>query len=136
MTAYLDSNVFVYAALYDGEKAAGAEHLLRSVVSGERDAATASLTFDEVAHVLEREIGRATALRQTERLLGFAGLRVVSIGEPEVRRMLKEMQEVEALSPRDGVHLAAAEKADADYVVTDDDDFAAVEIESRKPESF
>lgn len=85
MTAYLDSNVFAYAALYEGEKADGARRLLREVVEGSREAATASLTLDEVTYVLEREETREGALRQAERVLGFANLRVVSVGAGEAR---------------------------------------------------
>lgn len=130
MTAYLDSNVFVYAALYEGEKSDGARRLLREIVEGNREAATASLTLDEVTYVLEREETREGALRQAERVLGFANLRVVSVGAEEARDALGVMRDNEALSPRDAFHLAAAEKADADVLVTDDSDFDEVGMET------
>ena len=130
MTAYLDSNVFVYAALYDGDKSDGARQLLREIVKGEREAATASLTLDEVTYVLGREETRARALRQAERILGFANLHVVSVGAEEARDALGAMREYDGLSPRDAFHLAAAEKADADVFVTDDRDFDGVEMET------
>jgi predicted nucleic acid-binding protein len=129
-TACLDSNVFVYAALYEGEKADGARRLLRDVVGGEREAATASLTLDEVTYILGREETRESALRQAERVLGFANLRVVSVGTEEARDALGAMRDNDALSPRDAFHLAVAEKSDAGVFVTDDDDFDGVGMET------
>jgi len=129
-TAYLDSNVFVYAALYESEKADGARHILREIVEGDSEAATASLTLDEVTYVLEREEAREGALRQAERILGFANLRVVSVGAEEARDALGVMRDNDALSPRDAFHLAAAEKAGADVLVTDDRDFNEVGMET------
>jgi len=136
MTAYLDSNVFVYAALYEGDKADGARRLLRETVEGDREAVTASLTLDEVTYILAREETRESALRQAERVLGFANLRVVSVGAEVARDALGAMREHEGLSPRDAFHLAAAEKADADVLVTDDSDFDEVGMETAGLDTF
>lgn len=124
---YLDANVFVYPALYEGEKARGAEALLESVVAGDERAATASPTLDEVVCVLSRHTSRETAIEQGRRILEFPNLRVLGVDAQHTLRALRHMEETDALKPRDAIHLAAMDDHDVHAIVSDDDDFEHVE---------
>lgn len=127
MTYYLDSNVFIYPALYEGEKSTGAAALLERIVDGEVKGATASLTLDEVIWILSNETDRETALSQGKRILRLPNLRIVDVREREIREGIGAMERYDALAPRDAIHLAAMHVRGIERIVSDDQDFAAVE---------
>ena len=119
---YLDSNVFVYAALYDGPKAAGRE-----------PAATASLTVDEVVWILSQEADRGVALEQGERLLSVPNLSVLDVTAQTMLGVLRHMDAYDHLTPRDATHLAAMIDHGVFTVVSDDADFDRVDEVERQP---
>ena len=51
-SAYLDSNVFIYAILYSGEVPEKSKEYLRKASDGEFKAYTPMLTWDEVVYVV------------------------------------------------------------------------------------
>jgi predicted nucleic acid-binding protein len=59
---YLDANVFIYAALYEGEKGDKARKLIKKVREGEEAAFTSVLTFDEFFWIVKKERGFDSAL--------------------------------------------------------------------------
>lgn len=124
---YLDANVFIYPALYEGEKARGAETLLEAVTAGEEQAATASLTLDEVVWILSRNVSRETAIEQGRRILEFPNLRVLGVDTQQTLRALQYMERYDTLQPRDAIHLAAMDDHDIRIVVSDDADFENIE---------
>lgn len=124
---YLDSNAFIYPALYEGTKADGAAQLLQEIVAGDTEGATASLTLDEVVWITSRETDRETALRQGQRILQFPNLQILDVRERESRGMIEEMETYEELAPRDAIHLAAMKSRDIGDIVSDDRDFDPVE---------
>lgn len=137
MTYYLDSNVFIYPALYQGEKSAGAAALLGRIVDGELQGATASLTLDEVIWILSRETDRGTALEQGKRILRMPNLRILDVREREIREGIETMERHDALAPRDAIHLAAMRVRGIERIVSDDEDFAAVsEVEHHRLTEF
>ena len=123
---YVDSNVLIYPALYEGPKAENATAFLRAVVEGDQQAATASLTLDEVIWIISRERSRGAAIDQGERLLKLPNLRVLDVGGVELMRCIKHMRAYEHLTPRDAIHLAAATEHGIHSIVTDDADFEDV----------
>ena len=123
---YLDANAFVYPALYDGEKAQGATRLLRRVVDGEVNGATAALTVDEVVYVLSREVDHETAIDQGRRLLALPNLGILKVDGLEILRALNAMEAVRDLAPRDAIHYGVMATNGIHTIVTDDSDFDAL----------
>lgn len=66
--AYLDSNIFIYAALYSGEVAEKSKEYLRRALDGEFKAYTSVLTWDEVVYVVRKLAG----VEESRRLEGPA----------------------------------------------------------------
>lgn len=128
---YLDANVFIYPALYEGEKARGAKNLLEAVVAGDEQAATASLTLDEVVWILSQNTSRETAIEQGRRILEFPNLRVLGVDAQHALRALQHMEDSEWLKPRDAIHLAAMDEHDLTSIVSDDDDFERIDSVQR-----
>lgn len=120
---YLDSNAFIYPALYEGPKASRASAFLREVVEGDEAAATASLTMDEVIWIVSQNASRDVAIRQGERLLKLPNLRILDVGSQELLRVVTVMDTYERLTPRDAIHLATMLENGIHTIVSDDDDF-------------
>lgn len=120
---YLDSNAFIYPALYDGPKASGAEEFLRAVVARDHAAATASLTLDEVIWITSQNASREIALKQGERLIQLPNLQILDVGARELLRVVKLMRTYDHLTPRDAIHLSTAVENGIHSIVSDDDDF-------------
>jgi uncharacterized protein len=132
---YVDSNIFLYAALYspDSEpKARKAKEILRSIELGELEAATSTLTWDEVVWVATKTLGRADGIRQGQKLIGFPNLEFVNADESVITQAQTLMGKYN-LSPRDAIHLASALSRKAIAIVSDDEDFDQIKEIKRIP---
>lgn len=128
---YLDANVFIYAFAGEGETGDAARTIVRQVAEG-KEAATATLTVDEVVWVLMRTAGRPEAIAQGERMMRIPNLRFVPVRQLDVVRSLKLMRDY-PLSPRDAIHAAIALDEGIDTIVSTDDDFDSVPGLERVP---
>ena|SRR3989338_1963870 len=124
MTVYLDSNVFILAALSDGHKAAKAKELIKKIIMGQLAGATSSLTIDEVVWVIWKETkDRSLAIDEGLRILQFDNLKIIEINGNIMRNSLDFMKSYESLKPRDAIHLSAALSVNVSTIVSDDSDF-------------
>lgn len=130
---YLDANVFVYTALYEGPLAEKAIALLRRIVVGDEKAVTATLTLDEVVHVIRKHGAQEAALEEGHRILAMPNLRVLPVGPETIRAALRLMERVPQLRPRDAIHAATAIEAGVFTIVSDDQDFDRIPELSREP---
>lgn len=121
---YLDANVFIQAFAGKGKPGDAAREIISDVAKG-TEAATATLTVDEVVWCLIREAGRDQAVSQGERMTRIPHLRFVPVREIDVGRSLKLMREF-PLSPRDAIHAAVALNENIATIVSTDRDFDSV----------
>lgn len=134
MTVYLDSNVFIFAVLYNDERAEKARTILRKISLGELKAVTASLTIDEVVwKVLREKRDRDLAIRAGLKILDFENIEIMDVGGRTLRIALKFMEVYPTLHPRDAIHLATALVAGVQTIVSDDADFDPIKEIKRKP---
>jgi uncharacterized protein len=133
MTAYLDSNVFILAALSDSSKAAKAKDLIKKIITGHLEGVTSSLTIDEVVWVIWKETkNRGIAIDEGLRMLQFDNLKIMGIDRNIIKNSLIFMNSYKSLKPRDAVHLSAALSANASIIISDDSDFDDVKEIKRK----
>ena len=131
---YLDSNVFIFAAISDDVRAKKAKELIKSVIVGNLVASTSSLTIDEVVWKIWKETkDRNLAIEEGLRLLQFNNLKILEIDEQIIKESLHFMRRYSALKPRDAIHLAAALRSGASTIISDDSDFDKVKEIKRKP---
>jgi len=123
---YLDSNVFISAALYDDEVGDNAREILRRVRTGVEDAATSALTFDEVCWIVRKVKGRGPALRIGKAILRMRNLEIIDV-DREILWASYGYLEKEVLDPRDSIHLACAQKSGANIMVSEDTDFDGID---------
>ncbi len=132
---YLDSNVFIYPAIYDEEtepKTKKAKELLQNIENGKLSAFTSTLTWDEVVRVVSRVMGRNEGVIQGKKLLGFPNLQFVAADENVLARAQNLMDKYK-LSPRDSIHVASALEKRIKSVISDDADFDQVKEIKRTP---
>ena len=132
---YIDSNVFIYPAIYQTEaqqKAKKAKEILHKIENGELSAYTSTLTWDEVVWVISRVMGRNDGIAQGRKLLGFPNLKFINADENVLTRAQTLIDKYQ-LSPRDSIHVASALVRNIKAVISDDADFDQVQEIKRTP---
>jgi len=132
---YIDSNVFIYAAIYQTEsqqKAKKAKETLLKIENGEISAYTSTLTWDEVVYVVSKLLSRNDGINQGKKLLGFPNLEFIDVNEGILTVALNLLNKYK-LSPRDSIHAASAISRKIKTVISDDKDFDQIEEITRTP---
>ncbi len=122
---YLDANVFVYGALNQEDLGNRARSLLRKVQHGELLAASSALTFDELVWAVKRYRGIVDAVAAGEAFLNMPGLRLIDVSG-ELLSLALQLMRGYKLDPRDSIHAASAISANAEKIVSSDEDFDRV----------
>jgi predicted nucleic acid-binding protein len=132
---YIDSNVFIYPAIYQTEaqqKAKKAKEILFKIESGQLSAYTSTLTWDEVVWVVSRVLSRHDGISQGKKLLGFPNLEFINVDEG-ILTQAQTLIDKYKLSPRDSIHVASALDRKIKTVISDDEDFDQVKEITRTP---
>ena len=133
---YLDSNVFIFAALNNEELGDEARTILEKVEKGEVIAASSSLSFDEVTWIIKRNRAYEDAITIGEALLNMPKLRLIGVNGDLLTLALSLMRKY-SLDPRDSIHAATAIKERAGVMISEDTDFDRVkEFKRRGIERF
>ena len=124
MLLYLDSNVFIFAALSSDIKAVKSKELIKKIILGELIGVTSSLSIDEIVWKIWKETkNRTVAIEEGLRVLQFNNLGIIGIDGKIMKASLNFMKMYKSLKPRDAIHIAAAISAGASVIVSDDSDF-------------
>lgn len=119
---YLDSNIFIIAALEEKEEGQKARNILKLVGSKKRTFATSSLAFDEVLWVLIKEKSRTEAIMAVRAMLKIPQLRIINIEKNIITESINII-ETTTLKPRDAIYLAAMRLKGVNEIITQDRDF-------------
>ena len=126
MLAYIDSNVFIFAAIsYEGI-GMDSRRLLDAIVRGRVRAITSTLTFDEVFYKVKKDKGMDFALLLSENLISMPNLEFVSVGAGTITDALGLIRAFN-LEPRDAIHAAVAVSGKADLLVSEDRVYSRLE---------
>ena len=128
---YLDSNVFIYAALNEEEKGNKSRELIKIIRTGGQRAATSSLTFDEFLWKVKKERGFEAALVAGKAFLELSNLVLLDVTITTISVAYEIIKEYK-LDPRDAIHAASAIVNGIQTVVSDDPDFDKVKKLKRK----
>jgi predicted nucleic acid-binding protein len=132
---YIDSNVFIYPAIYQTEsqqKAKKAKEILLKIEKGEISAHTSTLTWEEVVWVVGKLLSRDDGINQGKKLLGFPNLEFINVDEG-ILTLAQNLLNKYKLSPRDSIHAASAVSRKIKAVISDDKDFDQVKEITRTP---
>jgi predicted nucleic acid-binding protein len=129
---YLDSNVFIYAALNTEEIGKRARVLLRKVQQGEEQASSSVLTFDELVWAVKRHRSIEDAINAGEAFLNFPNMKLTAVDGELLALALKLIKKYK-LDPRDSIHAATAILEKAEAIISTDPHFDKIKEMQRKP---
>ncbi|ARD85216.1 PIN-domain RNase, VapC-type toxin [Ferroplasma acidiphilum] len=119
---YIDSNVFIFAALNNEELGNSAKLILEKVENRSIEASTSSLTFDEVVWIVKKNRSFEDAVSIGEAFLGMEGLHLIDVNQDLLALAISIMKKYKTY-PRDSIHAATAITQKAAVVVSEDSDF-------------
>ena len=125
---YLDSNVFIFYVISDEkteEKSRLSKNILLKVAEGKLEAATSSLTWDELVWSVKKIIGIEIAKTGGKKFLEFPNLKILNVDVGVVNEAQKILEKYN-LKPRDSMHAACAIKNNITQIISDDPDFDKV----------
>jgi len=122
---YLDANVFAFANLNTQGVGEAARSLLKDVQSGKVEAATSTLSFDELTWAVKKNRSPEDSIVAGEAFLNMPRLKLVEVDADLLAGALKVMKEY-SLDPRDSIHAASAMKEGAAVVVSTDKHFERI----------
>jgi uncharacterized protein len=128
---YLDANVFVYAALNRKTIGDKARSIIREVQRGKFVAVTSALSFDELVWAVKKQRGETEGALAGEVFLGMPRLTILDVKQ-ELLSSALQLVRAYHLHPRDSIHAASALSTGADYIVSEDRDYDALEAEIRR----
>ena len=126
-TFYIDSNIFIFPAIYDNEQACKAGKILSRIENNEIIGYTSVLTWDEVMYVIWKILGKADSISIGKKFINYPNLRFINT---DLNIIIKatEIAENYNLKPRDSIHIATALSRDIHNIISDDSDFDSVDI--------
>ena len=119
---YLDSTLFLNSILYRDEKAKECNKILSRLYNGEFFGVTSFLTWDEVVHITNKNLGKSVGLKKGEEFLIFPNLIFVDVNKIVISKAQILMNEYN-LNPRDAIHAATALLNNCNEIISDDADF-------------
>ncbi len=125
---YLDSNVFIHAALNREESGRRARALLRAVQEGRTEAGSSALTFDEIVWAVKKHRSQDDAAAAGEAFLRMPGLKVLQVDGDLVSSALDLIRR-HGLDPRDSIHAASAIEAKVEAIISSDNHFDRLKAE-------
>ena len=128
---YLDSNIFIFACLNSDELGERSRQLLRSVEQGNTEAATSTLSFDEIVWAVKKYRGVKEAIAAGEAFVNMLGLVLIPADEPVIRLSIDLMKRY-SFDPRDAIHAASAILCRAESLVSMDSHLDKLEELPRK----
>jgi len=123
---YLDSNVFIYAALNADGLGSKMRQLLARVEEGSESAASSALTFDELVWVVGKHREKEDAWEAGRAFLELRNLKIVDVGPTVLASALEIMRKYD-LAPRDGIHAASALTQGIKTMISSDGHFDKIE---------
>ena len=122
--AYVDSNVFFYAKIFDKKYGEACARILEDIVNGKIKAVTSTLTILEVANAL-RKYGLSSEVKNEVDALCSLGMVLVQVDERIVREAGRVFQALGG-SPYDCTHIATMRKIGITKILSADKGFDEV----------
>lgn len=130
---YLDANVFLYNAMLEAkssELASSSKEILIAAGEGRINAATASLTWDEIFWTVKKQLGRELAAKESAKFLEFPNLKILKVDESTIRKA-QLVVESYGMNPRDAIHVACCMENGIDRIISNDTDFDVMKLIKR-----
>ena len=128
--AYLDTNVFIYAAIKEDELGINSRRILDLITIGKIYGFTSCLTFDEFIWII-RKIKPEMLAKAGSSLLD-SNIKFADVNKLIIQNALDIMLEFN-LKPRDAIHVATMNLEGIKEIISDDSDMDAIKEIIRIP---
>lgn len=122
---YIDSNIFIFAAADTGTQGEQCRAIITMLDEGDINAASSYLVIDEVLWVLQHETDRMDAAAAARTILSLP-IRWINLKRAVTVTAL-HLYEDTPLDPRDAFHIAIMKSAGLTTILSEDDDFDALQ---------
>ncbi len=119
---YLDSNLFIYAALNHETFGVSARLILERVKNGDINAVSSILSLDEVQWSIQKAIGKEEAHKAVSLFIVFPNITWVDVTKSIFADALN-FYKGGLLRSRDSLHLATMKFSNVSRIVSNDSDF-------------
>jgi len=126
---YIDSNIFIFAAMDQGELGDNCRKILTLIESDKIQAASSYLVLDEVMWIIKKNIGREESVKISKAALSLP-IKWIDVTRSVMIETVNSFQKNE-LDPRDCLHLASMKNSGITTIVTEDEDFNKVKSVKR-----
>jgi uncharacterized protein len=126
---YIDANVFIFAALDNGDIGKNARELLKKIEDRKLVAAVSPLVFDEVIWVIQKISGRDDAQKIGLGLLSMP-LSWLDVGYTSIQHSMDAYKV--GLDPRDAIHVGIMTDYNLNVIISEDKDFDKIQSIKRK----
>ena len=131
--AYIEPTVFINALAADSPQRKACIAALDSIARGNLEAVTASLSWDEVTHVVAKTDGFEPSIAAGKALLQIPRLRIAVV-DREIVTLAQELRAKYRLRPRDAIHAATAIREGEKDIIAYDLDYNKVrELKRKEP---
>jgi predicted nucleic acid-binding protein len=118
---YIDSNIFIFAAVDQTELGDNCRKLLDKIQNNELTCGSSYLTIDEVIWVIKKKLGKENAVRIAKASLSLP-VKWIEVGRTIMFRMIEHFND-NNLDPRDCLHLSSMREAGINTILSEDTDF-------------
>ena len=122
---YIDANVFILAALNQGEDGSKAKLFLRYISEKKLRVYTCTLTFDEFSYKVLKSKEKKEAHRLITAFFNLPFLTFIDVTTQLTWKAFDLIKQYN-LDPRDAIHAASAIQAGIKIIVSEDKDFGKV----------
>lgn len=121
---YIDSNIFVLAAIDKGELGNDCRDILKAIESQKLSCAASVLVIDETVWVVKKKEGKEKAIRIGKAMLSLP-IKWMAADKAIAVRMM-DIFEKNDLSPRDSIHVSSMKEGGLTSILSEDSDFDRV----------
>ncbi len=125
MRAFIDSNIFIYAAQAHPEFGGACRDIIADIEKGKIAATTSTLNISEVGEVIDRYVGKKVSRRAVDLLLALP-MEISPVVKEHLLMALNYFNE-HSINYFDCVFLAVMEEKFIDVIITNDSHFGKVD---------
>ena len=129
---YIDSNIFIFAILDTEDHGEACRSLLSKIKTRQIEAATSSLTYDEVVREVKKHKGLDNAVYAGEYFLKMSNLFLFNATR-ETMLEANKLVKAHGLDPRDAIHAASCLLNNIKTIISEDPHFDKLDFLKRKP---
>lgn len=122
---YIDSNIFVYAAIDQGQLGRDCGAIVKLIEDRKFSCASSLLTIDEALWIIKKKAGKELAIKMAKATISLP-MRWMDVSKTTVFEAIGICEKT-ALDPRDAIHAAAMKEGGLTTILSEDSDFDSVD---------